>query len=327
MSTPKALNTEAQGKRHELRECRATLGYESNESSVEPTIFPRSGTSPRPKQAAADFDLGRRAAPMDTARLGRSCSSFVTQVWLLLGMFYCTSPLPTWAAVLDPIPAAEEALRDTGQPWYDVENDQLRPVQVRAITEEPDRAHWKPSSRPRWNLNWRFSWLGEVIKALAWGILFLLIGLLIYALVQTYLHLAPVRSSVAMATPDGEDSISDEQRIENLPMKLRAPTEDPLSLARQYYDAGDFAEAIVYLFSHRLLQLDKAGLIRLTKGKTNRQYLLELRRVRELEQLLGQTMTVFEDVFFGHHPLERERFEQCWNNNEQFQLMVTRTRG
>ena len=28
MSTPKALNTEAQGKWHELRECRATLGYE-----------------------------------------------------------------------------------------------------------------------------------------------------------------------------------------------------------------------------------------------------------------------------------------------------------
>ncbi len=58
MSTPKALNTEAQGKRHEFRECRATLGHESNETSVEPTIVQLSGTSPRPKQAAADFDLG-----------------------------------------------------------------------------------------------------------------------------------------------------------------------------------------------------------------------------------------------------------------------------
>ncbi len=247
------------------------------------------------------------------------------QIWLLLGMFYCTSPL--CADILDPVPAAEEALRDTGQPWYDVENDQLRPVQVRAIAEEPDRAHWKPSNRPGRNLNWGFSWLGEVIKVLAWGILFLLIGLLIYALVQTYLNLAPVRTNIANATHDGEDSISDEQRIENLPIKPRSPQGDLLSLARQHYEAGDFAEAIIYLFSHRLLQLDKAGLIRLTKGKTNRQYLLELRRVGELEQLLGQTMTVFEDVFFGHHPLERERFEQCWNKNEQFQLIVTRTMG
>ena len=58
MSTPKALNTEAQGKWHELRECRATLGYESNESSVEPTTFQQRATLPRPKQAAGYFGLG-----------------------------------------------------------------------------------------------------------------------------------------------------------------------------------------------------------------------------------------------------------------------------
>ncbi len=58
MSTPKALNTEAQGKRHELRECRATLGYESNESSVEANTLQQGGTLPRPKQASDDFGLG-----------------------------------------------------------------------------------------------------------------------------------------------------------------------------------------------------------------------------------------------------------------------------
>ncbi len=55
MSTPKALNTVAQGKRHELRECRVTLGCESNESSVEPNTFQLRGTLPRPKQAAGGF--------------------------------------------------------------------------------------------------------------------------------------------------------------------------------------------------------------------------------------------------------------------------------
>ena len=58
MSTPKALDTEAQGKWHELRECRATLGYESNKSSVEPTTFQQRATLPRPKQAAGYFGLG-----------------------------------------------------------------------------------------------------------------------------------------------------------------------------------------------------------------------------------------------------------------------------
>ncbi len=40
MSTPKALNSVAQRKLHEFRECGATLGYESNESSVEPKNVP-----------------------------------------------------------------------------------------------------------------------------------------------------------------------------------------------------------------------------------------------------------------------------------------------
>ncbi len=49
MGTPKVLNREAQGKLHELRECRATLGHESHESSVEPNTFQQRGTLPRPK--------------------------------------------------------------------------------------------------------------------------------------------------------------------------------------------------------------------------------------------------------------------------------------
>ncbi len=91
MSTPKALNTEAQGKRHELRECRATLSYESNESSVEPTTLQQRATLPRPKQAAGGFRPRSRAAPTDTARLGRSCFSFRNPGWRSIR--YRESPL------------------------------------------------------------------------------------------------------------------------------------------------------------------------------------------------------------------------------------------
>ncbi len=73
MSTPKALNSVAQGKLREFRECGATLDYESNESSVEPKSFQLRGTSPRPKQAGDGFRPRRRAALVDTVRLGRSC--------------------------------------------------------------------------------------------------------------------------------------------------------------------------------------------------------------------------------------------------------------
>ena len=58
--------------------------------------------------------------------------------------------------------------------------------------------------------------------------------------------------------------------------------------------------------------------MRLTKGKTNRQYVRELRREIDLKSILSNTMLTFEDVFFGNYPLERSRFERCWNRLEEF---------
>ncbi len=72
------------------------VGYESNESSVEPNTFQQRGTLPRPKQAAGEFRPRSRAAPMDTARLGRSCNSFRYPGWRSIS--YRESRLP-WATV------------------------------------------------------------------------------------------------------------------------------------------------------------------------------------------------------------------------------------
>jgi argininosuccinate synthase len=64
--------------------------------------------------------------------------------------------------------------------------------------------------------------------------------------------------------------------------------------------------------------LDKANRIRLVRGKTNRQYLGELRESPELADLVGQTMIAFEDVFFGERTLTREQFEACYRRLDQF---------
>ena len=227
------------------------------------------------------------------------------------------------AAVEDPVELGREALSETRQPWYDAEHDQLRPIGAENTEQARQRADWRPAQRTNWdwNINWNFSWLGTLFELLAWGILFVAIGLLIYALARTYLNLTPVRAD-RDALLEEEIPISDDQRIQNLPVNVRKPKGDFLAAARQHYEEGNFAEAIIYLFSYQLLQLDKAGYIRLTKGKTNRQYLFELRRLGEMQRLLAQTMSAFEDVFFGRHPLVRERFETCWRENEQFQQLI-----
>ena len=62
--------------------------------------------------------------------------------------------------------------------------------------------------------------------------------------------------------------------------------------------------------------------IRLTRGKTNRQYLREIRRRPRLVELLEMTMIAFEDVFFGHHALGRARFESCYHRLDEFETQV-----
>ena len=213
-------------------------------------------------------------------------------------------------------------MRTTRQPWYDAEEDDLLPLNVE-LAADPGRGRWQSDvRRPQWS--WPFSWsmVGELLKLLAWGLVISLLAYLIYQLAQTYLRLNPVRTDPRAEGLDSDGQLSDEQRIENLPVDLQTAKADFLTIARAQYESGNFSEAIVYLFSHRLLQLDKAGFIRLMKGKTNRQYLFELHGSGELQRLLGQTMSAFEDVFFGNHDLDRDQFESCWNHNQQFQQLV-----
>jgi hypothetical protein len=114
-------------------------------------------------------------------------------------------------------------------------------------------------------------------------------------------------------------------RIENLPFPITRPKTDLLAEARYHYENGDFGQAIIYLFSYQLVQLDKHHLIRLAKGKTNRQYLRELDRPgSSLRAMLQQTMIPFEEVFFGNHPLKRQDFEDCWQQLDEFHQRVQR---
>ena len=40
-----------------------------------------------------------------------------------------------------------------------------------------------------------------------------------------------------------------------------------------------------------------------------------------------QTMVAFEDVFFGNYPLDRDRFEACWSQQERFDALVREGTG
>lgn len=195
--------------------------------------------------------------------------------------------------------------RTTGSyPWYDARTDGVRPIQV-----SPPR---DPMQLPDFDL----SSLRGIFTGLAWLILAILLGALIYFLIRTAMN-REAESETKSAS--GEE---DRRRSEALPLPADAPQGNLLALTRENYAAGRYAQAIIYLFSHQLAELDRRHRIRLSKGKTNRQYLRELGSHDTLRRLVEQTMVAFEDVFFGHRNLDRARFETCWSRLGEFEAMI-----
>jgi len=222
-------------------------------------------------------------------------------------------------ARFEPVTSGREALAKQGRlPWYDVEKDELRRIEVVPRGDDEGRlSRWARESRQ--DAESGGTLLGELFRAImqvvAWIGLGLLAGLVIWGLIW-----AAVRSGPAAG--DGEQTGKEDGptkgRIEELPVSVSPANADLLEAARAYFRAGDLEQAIIHVFAYQLVELDKNHLIQLTKGKTNRQYLSELRARPRFIELLKPTMLAFEDVFFGHHKLVPARFQACWEDLERF---------
>ncbi len=211
--------------------------------------------------------------------------------------------------------AGRKALDHWGRyPWYDAKSDGLQPMDL------------SPSWWERWFSGWQGpSWSPSLPHSLlqwvAWILIALAIGLLIYAVVRTYLARRAAGSGGSRGKAQ-TDEAEDRRRVEALPLPGIRGQSDLLAEAERQYRLGHYGQAVVCLFSYQLIQLDKRQLIRMTKGKTNRQYLRELGPRRPLRGLLEQTMVVFEDAFFGQHAIDRVRFESCWTRLNEFEALA-----
>jgi hypothetical protein len=223
------------------------------------------------------------------------------------------------------VPATQEAVQAgqralngrTRLPFYDPATDDVRRLDVRAERNpERNKTEWertKTAAAPV-RLGRGFG-LAPILQVLGLSLLALIIVGLVVVLMKTFLQ---GEQSQATAGTKFIDTSGDVDRVEDLPFQLKRPTGDFLSEAQRLYEAGKYSEAIVYLFSYQLVALDKRHVIHLAKGKTNRQYLRETRSREPLKNLLQRTMISFEDVFFGHHDLSRERFEESWRSLDEF---------
>lgn len=236
--------------------------------------------------------------------------------------------------VEEPVPTAKEELSQLpGAQWYDADKDELARVDV----TPPTTNNYRPappapkSTSPSWNWWPDFSWLSQLFVGGFWSlgaimlytVILVILGVVGYWLYRYFESEDPLDLKAAdRKRPEQFDTTSQVDRLESLPFQVKRPDSDLLAEARRCYDSGDFNEAIVYLFSYELVELDKGQFIRLAKGKTNGQYLREVRKHDALQDILEVTMRAFEDVFFGQRTLSRDGFERCWNQLEPFRRQL-----
>ena len=112
------------------------------------------------------------------------------------------------------------------------------------------------------------------------------------------------------------------RRIETLPEEARDVFDDLVGAARRAFEAGEYRTALIYYFSYQLVWIDTHELIRMYKGKTNHEYARELKLATEVLGYYEESMSLFESVYYGNHPITRLRFLGIWEDRQKFSLAV-----
>lgn len=230
-------------------------------------------------------------------------------LWLSLGV------LAADAAAEAPAPAAREALTEGHYPWYDPATDSAKST--------IPRKDWNWEWAPDWKLrSGNIPGLGSLGELVAAALIIIALGVFAGILIWLWRRYEP--------------SLGDEEaenlrrgtalRIEGLPEGLRPETDDPWNEALRRRQRGDYAGAVVCLFAHQLLTLDRLRQVRLVPGRTGRQLVRAIDDAH-FRGCVEPTLRLFEAVYYGHHAPSREAFEAVWSLAEQFEQRVAAGAG
>lgn len=221
-------------------------------------------------------------------------------------------------------------------PWFDSQQQRLQPISVRTnLPEEKNRkSGWAPSPRSvssggSWWSGWNWRWQGfwyYVFQTLGWLFVAVVVGLLVYV-VASVLRRGPGGDSAAAAAASKSlaPAVDEQwlQQAEHLPSEARQAAGNLREEAERLMRLQRFDEAIVLLFGHQLLLLDRCRLLRLARGKTNGSYLREARsQLRPAAGLFAATVAAFEASYFGGHSPTADQFSTLWQGNATLEQTV-----
>lgn len=215
--------------------------------------------------------------------------------------------------------------RSTHSVWFDAKNGTVRPIRGGKSLNVDDRhnaiaGNVTKSPPSGWWITFK-----ALVKFLfeSWQILLLifLIALLATAASVILKYGLSFQSYTGKMT-DLAKLEREKAKLQDLPFEVEQTMFGLLGEAERYRAAGDYSKAIVYLFSHALVEMDGARCIRLARGKTNRAYLRELRDQESLRGFTNQLVSAFEYAFFGKHVLSQEAFERIWQQVPAFDMNI-----
>ena len=166
-----------------------------------------------------------------------------------------------------------------------------------------------------------FGWLRTVAEVLFWTLVgaavLALVGAMVWALRQT------ARGGVGK-DKEKKARAERERRLEAIAPEARERVDDLGTAAENALAAGDLRLALVYFFSWLIVESDKRGLLRARRGKTNREYWLELAVNPGVRTIYKATMDAFERVYFGGRTISRAEFDDVWRLREPFVAAMER---
>ena len=238
-------------------------------------------------------------------------------------------PLAADETVAKNVAMENDLVRKSTHPvWFDAKTGNITPVAARKNEiDVSDRHSSVATPEPRTNSAWWDSLWGSLSIVFSWlfegwltilGVFLVLLTLVAGFLVWRH----GSKGGGFFRSREAKDLLAHERekaKIQDLPFEIEQTAIGLLGQAAKLRAAGDYSKAIVYLFSHVLVEMDGARFIRLTRGKTNRTYLRELRGREMLKSFTNQLVQAFEFAFFGKHQLSQESFEAIWQQLPVFE--------
>ncbi|OYP31721.1 DUF4129 domain-containing protein [Rhodopirellula sp. MGV] len=267
----------------------------------------------------------------------------------LLGLWIALAPAAASAQdasgnpSLNLSPAARSPVGESlsATPWYDADQNQLIPITVvprrddsvnresRWLPKAPAiQAKSKANANPTtgnastlfgsgFTLSNLFGWLFLV------SMVIVIVGLIVYAIGRAEVKLASAESESGGAAHGKLPDQQTLERMKHLPPELRRTDVNLRSECERLMQAEEYDKAIILLLGHQLLLLDKYGLLRLARGKTNGKYVRETHsHDASCAAWLRQTADAFEHSYFGRHEIGNDVFARLWEQNREMEHLA-----